>query len=307
MRDKPTAQSAAALDGLRLSDLSIFLAVARSGSLTAAARELAVTASYVSKAIARLEKRLQATLVTRGARGVSLSEAGRRLSPEIAEVVDRLERMRHADRKAQPELTIAASPYLSALFVPAVAEALPDHRVRCLELPAPLLRALAGDSEFDLILSTAIDVLPEKWVKVALGRLELALYAAPAVAASLPPGLLTIADLRDLPFVGLAYWSAGQRIAVDDGCPLSRADRRPGHEAQTIARALDLAARTGQLVFAPALAAREHVASGRLQAVPVENMVVRQPLYLACDGDRVRARVQKAIAVAVRAELEKLA
>jgi DNA-binding transcriptional LysR family regulator len=43
------------LADLRVGDLMTFLAVRRSGSITAAARELKVTPSQVSKAISRLE------------------------------------------------------------------------------------------------------------------------------------------------------------------------------------------------------------------------------------------------------------
>ncbi|WP_017559536.1 LysR family transcriptional regulator [Nocardiopsis baichengensis] len=59
-----------------LDDLEFFAAVARSPSLTAAAREWGVTLSAVSKRLTRLEERLAAQLVRRSTRRLSLTEAG---------------------------------------------------------------------------------------------------------------------------------------------------------------------------------------------------------------------------------------
>lgn len=60
-----------------LGDVEIFLAVIEHGSLTAAAIALATTASVVSRAIARLEKRLGSQLLRRTTRSLSVTDAGR--------------------------------------------------------------------------------------------------------------------------------------------------------------------------------------------------------------------------------------
>lgn len=59
-----------------LNDLEFFTTVARSASLTAAAREWGVSLSAVSKRLTRLEERLGAQLVRRSTRRLTLSEAG---------------------------------------------------------------------------------------------------------------------------------------------------------------------------------------------------------------------------------------
>ena len=70
--------------------LQAFLAVARSHSFTAAARDLGVSRSAVSQSVRQLEKELRVTLVTRTTRSVSLTEAGKRLvdsaGPAVAQV-----------------------------------------------------------------------------------------------------------------------------------------------------------------------------------------------------------------------------
>jgi DNA-binding transcriptional LysR family regulator len=69
-------------------DLRIFLAIARSGSALAAARELNLNQTTVTRRIDALEHALGTTLFTRGARGSELTEQGEAIRPH-AEAVER--------------------------------------------------------------------------------------------------------------------------------------------------------------------------------------------------------------------------
>lgn len=60
-----------------LNDVRIFAAAAGAGTLTAAARDMHVPASTVSRALTRLEARLGVLLVRRSPRGLVLTDAGR--------------------------------------------------------------------------------------------------------------------------------------------------------------------------------------------------------------------------------------
>src|SRR5690349_16946845 len=62
-----------------LSQLHVFVTVARQLSFGAAARELGVTTSAVSQTIRQLEARLDVVLLARTTRSVSLTDAGRQL------------------------------------------------------------------------------------------------------------------------------------------------------------------------------------------------------------------------------------
>jgi LysR family transcriptional activator of dmlA len=64
-----------------LNDISAFLLAARTGSLTAAAAELAQPTSTISRAITRLEKDLGVLLIRRGTRGLTLTEEGQAFLP----------------------------------------------------------------------------------------------------------------------------------------------------------------------------------------------------------------------------------
>ncbi|WP_369788942.1 LysR family transcriptional regulator [Rouxiella sp. WC2420] len=73
-----------------LTELEVTLAVAQRSSFRAAARELGMSATAVSNAIAGLESRLNIRLFNRSTRSVSLTEAGRRyverIAPALAEI-----------------------------------------------------------------------------------------------------------------------------------------------------------------------------------------------------------------------------
>ena len=81
------------LGDFRLADILSFLAVRRDGSVSAAARGLGVTPSQISKSVARLESQLHVTVLTRGGRGVRVSEAGEQVAPYLEDVVACAERV----------------------------------------------------------------------------------------------------------------------------------------------------------------------------------------------------------------------
>lgn len=68
-----------------LASIRSFEAAARHQSFTRAAQELGMTQAAVSYQIKLLEERVGSPLFVRGARGVTLSEAGRRLAPSVSE------------------------------------------------------------------------------------------------------------------------------------------------------------------------------------------------------------------------------
>jgi DNA-binding transcriptional LysR family regulator len=78
-----------------LQNINAFLAVARVGSFSGAARELAVAPSVVTKRITQLEKQMGTPLFVRSTRGLALTGAGERYMPrflslaaELAEILD---------------------------------------------------------------------------------------------------------------------------------------------------------------------------------------------------------------------------
>lgn len=99
------------LDRLTLDQLRILIAVAETGSFSAAARRLGRVQSAVSQSVQALEATLGVALFDRGERVPTLSEAGRALLADARDVVRGAEGLRaHAESIAsevEPELSLA--------------------------------------------------------------------------------------------------------------------------------------------------------------------------------------------------------
>jgi DNA-binding transcriptional LysR family regulator len=280
---------------LRLADVITFLAVRRAGTVTGAARELDVTPSQVSKAIARLEGQLKVPLLHRSSRGVVVSDAAARLVPHLEELINQLRLLERPRPEGMAELCIAAPSYLCAFSLPVIARAQPGLRLRALLLAPALVRAYASDNLFDVALTVGPERFPASWVTARVGQLEKGLYASPTTARRLGKGPIAPEKLREVPFVTPVIHTNGQLMPVDDGCPIDPSARRLGHEVATIGIGLELAACSEQVVFGPAVAAAPYLAAGALVAVDVAGWAVGDVLFLACNGDRVLARTQRSI------------
>lgn len=74
-----------------LSDLVVFVAVAKESNFTRAAARLSVSPSAVSQTVRGLEERLGVRLLTRTTRSVTRTEAGEKLLQDIAPLLDQID------------------------------------------------------------------------------------------------------------------------------------------------------------------------------------------------------------------------
>jgi DNA-binding transcriptional LysR family regulator len=286
------------LPDLRLPDASTLLHVVRCGSVSGAARALSVTPSQASKAIVRLERALKQRLLQRSVHGVELTEAGRRMLPALQALLDGARQIAGGE-PARPTVTLIASAFVNSLLVPAIAAALPEVSLSCLEMPPGVASAYAASKLFDVALTTSSERWPRSWVATRAGAIRKALYAPPALAQRLGRAPVSPGKLRTEPFVAPVYSYNGQVMPGDDGCPLDAGERLIAHRTQTLAVALELAASAGLLIFASELAAQPWVESGRLVEIAVTGWNVRDPLQVVCH-ERLSARLQRHIVAAAR-------
>ncbi|GFH34849.1 LysR substrate-binding domain-containing protein [Streptomyces pacificus] len=148
---------------LNLERLRTLDALARHGSVRAAAGGLHVTTSAVSQQMAKLEREVGQQLLARNGRGVRLTEAGRLLADHAARILSQVE-LAQADIEAQRgravgELRLGAFPTAARGLFPAALRALrvdhPDLRVRTSEREPE--RALREVLRGDLDLAVALD------------------------------------------------------------------------------------------------------------------------------------------------------
>jgi DNA-binding transcriptional LysR family regulator len=107
---------------VELTDLQVFVSVARAGGITKAARELHTVQSNISARIASLEKELGALVFRRHARGVVLTSAGEQLLPYAQQILRLAREARRVVRDETPSgpLRIGSLETTAGLRLPAV-------------------------------------------------------------------------------------------------------------------------------------------------------------------------------------------
>src|SRR5881275_310340 len=107
---------------LDVTRLRVLDAVARHGSVTAAARELDYSQSSVSHHLARLEAETGAQLLQRAGRGIRLTQAGRLLADRAAEIIGRIDA---ADAELSAHVGLTAGRVRLAGFSSAIGSLVP--------------------------------------------------------------------------------------------------------------------------------------------------------------------------------------
>ncbi|WP_044874468.1 LysR family transcriptional regulator [Pseudomonas sp. LFM046] len=115
-----------------ISDLLIFVTVARARSFTRAAASMRTTQPALSLAVRELEERLGVELLARSPRGVSPTEAGQRLldrlAPEFDEIENELQSLRELREEAVGTIRITAIDYaIRSTLWPKLAKFLPAY------------------------------------------------------------------------------------------------------------------------------------------------------------------------------------
>lgn len=235
------------MPGFDWNDLRSFLAVARSGRLTAAAQRLQVDHTTLSRRIGALEHALKAKLFDRSPSGYGLTEPGRRLLP-TAEEMERLalaaqEAVGGSAAAVEGTVRIGAPEGFGSYFLaPRIAA----------------LKALHPDLLVQLIAQTAVFSLSKRDADIA-------------IAVSRPPaGRLVVSKLTDYDlglYAAPAYLEAHRPIRT--GADLS------GHRFVSY---------IGELLHFPELDFLQHVAPGGATSVESSNLLAQLRATLAGAG-----------------------
>jgi DNA-binding transcriptional LysR family regulator len=175
-----TAQPAPALE-----DLAAFVLVAETGSFTAAAKRLRVPKSTISRRIARLESDLDAALVVRTSRRVTLSEAGQayldRVGPALRSIESASHEAREDRERPRGHLRVTAPFDVAtgwlAFVVPAFRAAHPEVTIEVIADDRRLDLVAEG---IDLALRAAQQLEDSALVARKIATIEAGLWASPA-------------------------------------------------------------------------------------------------------------------------------
>ncbi|MBG0559947.1 LysR family transcriptional regulator [Actinoplanes aureus] len=193
---------------LDVTRLQVLVAVARHGTVTAAAQALHYAQPSVSHHLARLEAETGSRLLQRVGRGVRLTEAGRMLADRAEEILGRLaaaeaELAAHTGLRSG-RVRLAAFPSALGTFVPVAAAGFAaahpgvDLRFTEAEPPAAVRLLRSGDADVALLFSHPGEATPDL---DGLRREPLIDEPTYLVAPADWPGD-RLADHRDRPWIG---------------------------------------------------------------------------------------------------------
>ncbi|HEX2383934.1 MAG TPA: LysR family transcriptional regulator [Acidimicrobiales bacterium] len=208
------------------SDLELVVAIGRTGSLTAASRQLHIAQPPLSRRLKRIESEIGAPLFTRGRHGATPTVVGRTLV-ERAETA--LAAIRRAEQDAEDvasgragRLNIGVTPTLGAVLLPGALAAFrlahPDVRLDLVASgDSAQLRQDVRDGELDVALAVLVRP-PEPGTRVALKGQQRFVLIAPRdqrLGRSTNTTKVRRAVLADLPVVALTK-GTGLRQQLDD-------------------------------------------------------------------------------------------
>lgn len=188
-------------------DIKHFLAVARSGSLTDAARELKSSAATVGRRVAELELKLGARLFDRSQAGYSLTECGEAIrlkAEDMEEAVLAIEREAGGhDRRASGRVRLATTDDIATHIVaPRLPHFRRDHPGISLEIVSCLDLANLSRRDADIALRGARPQHGDQVIR-RVGRVDFAVYASKAYAQA--RGLAP--DLEDFSHIDVITWT----------------------------------------------------------------------------------------------------
>ena len=296
------------IEDLTFFELELFLEASHVRSLRELARRLRLKPAHLSKALRRLEVKLDTELFSRSANGIKMTPEGARLLPTVEEICGlgrKLfgERGPQAKKARERRATGFASVSFLQLYVsvPAVgylAAEFPRLRFRLLEmLPDELIMHGLGGA-FDIALHLGALEWPRNWTSRRVGALRFGLFARKE--HPLPEEAKEL-EILDYPFVIPTYWSEGRFVPGGDQCPLAVAARKWSHEAGTALVAVQTLPWSDSLSFVPEPVARPMVKQGAIREIRVREWApVERDLFLTVHTMRVTQPLLQGAVKAIR-------
>jgi len=245
--------------------LALLLAVERTGSLTAAARELGCTASALSQQVAALEREVQGPVLLRGPRGVRLTEAGAVLARHARGVLGQLV-IAEAEARAvvageAGRLRVAAFASAGATLIAPVLPAFRalrprvDVEVEQLEPSESIPRVRAGEADLAVVFTYPVASPPS--LDGLASRVLLddpLLLAVPAGHRLAGRSRVRLVDCREETWVQGRDWGPSVRL-LQDACRAAGFDPVIRHHSDDLVLLQALVAAGAGVALLPRLAA----------------------------------------------------
>lgn len=262
---------------LILLDVHVFNYVARTRSFTAAAREVGVSRSSISKKISRLEQTLGVTLLNRNTRNVNLTEAGRTFFEHTSEAATAIEQaaevVKTSDKKPTGTVGLSVSSSLGAtILLPLVTRfqlAWPDVKIN-LNVEHDVVDLISSGN--DLAIRMAPKLEDSSLISKRLGTTKMVLAASPGYLKRFGTPARP-EDLRDhccLAYVGCALGGESWRFRRNnEDFEIPTASSIVCNDAQTL---IDAACLDNGIIHLPHICICKEISRGRLQTILLDDL-----------------------------------
>jgi LysR family carnitine catabolism transcriptional activator len=267
-----------------LKQLEAFVAIARTGSFSAAARMVHVSQPALTSVIKKLEQQLGLTLFERTSRGVSITTAGRELLPTVDRLLTELnETLANVLSGTAPRggsVTIACIPSVAGLYLPPLIAGFnarnPSIRIHIKDA-MPENRGILGmvrSGEIDLGVASPMQEAPDLQFRRLYDDELMALLPVEHHASR--NDVITWEELGAIPLIGMAYQSM-VRLLIDKTFAEIGLSRRPVSEVSLITTAVGMARAGLGVAVLPWTAAKICDLTG-LKTLALVEPIVRRPI-----------------------------
>ncbi len=294
------------------------MAIARSGSVSAAADTLHVAQPSLSQHIQRIEEELGVTLFVRSARGMTLTEHGRRLFAHAEDIVERLDAaiadMRDASEEVSGPVSIGLPSVAGNVLAVPLAETIrhefPNVTLRVMEAMSGHVRAWLIDGSVDIAILYDVNDLRHLIVHPLMVE-ALSLIAArdnwphPIGEGGIATEPVRFTDCATLDLI-LPNRSHGLRETIERFAQTQATGLNIPLEIDSLLQIKRLVARGSGFTILPHVAVTDELANGTLVSVPIAYPAVRSTVYLVTNPQRQQSRAARCVERTVTAVVTEL-
>ncbi|CAD6102154.1 LysR family transcriptional regulator [Escherichia coli] len=254
--------------------IEAFVKIADLGSFAAAARELNISPSAVSKLVSKTEEELGTRLLNRNTRGLSLTQEGQMFLQRCRVILDELTSAKEelSSIAGEPRGKLRVSmPYIPSFFLPVISRFMAQYPAVILDVDLSDRLVDVVDEGFDAVVRVG-QLSDSRLTARSLGNCAMNLVASPDYLRryGVPAG---VDDLRSHACIQYRYPSSGRTESWPLLPPASGVlDIIPTLVCNSTDVRLGLALEGKGIAFMPGLLTDKYIASGELEIV-LENVV----------------------------------
>ncbi len=287
---------------MSLDDAAVFVAVVQAGSFSAAAREMRMPKSTVSRAVAELESSLGTQLLYRSTRSMALTDLGQRYFDEVLDAVqsikDASDRLTRNEANMPYRLKLIASPDVGTEIIPEILVKFREKNTNVfVDVELTVTPPSLTGQKFDLALWGG--PLPDSTLLcTTLQDSEFGLYAAPSYLQRRgyprrPEDLESHDCILVRPDHGVQTWKLQSPQGPHTVTP------PPSFSTNDLAFLRNTVVQGGGIGPMPTLMARRWEAQGALERVLPDYAMAGMPLYLLQPSRAFQTRAIEALKTSI--------